>query len=102
LKIAKLHRFAKLEVVDAVRYYDKADDPSVSIDFRRRLRAALVDIREHPQRFPRYERSAVRRRLLGRFPYQIFYTDHGPYVHILAIAHTSRRPGYWKSRIAVA
>ncbi len=99
MKSVKLHRFAKQELVDAVRYYDSTDDPLVSADFRNRLRAALLEIREHPLRFPRYERSFVRRRLLGRFPYQIFYHNRPAYVRILAIAHTSRRPGYWKSRI---
>jgi plasmid stabilization system protein ParE len=102
LKITKLHRFEKQELVDAIGYYDSTDDLLVSADFRRRLRAALLEIREHPLRFPRYERSFVRRRLLGRFPYQIFYIDRPAYVHILAIARTSRRPGYWKSRITVA
>jgi len=102
LKTAKLNRFAKQELVDAVRYYDDTGDPSVSDDFRRRLRAALLEIRENPLRFPKYKRSFVRRLLLGRFPYQIFYVDRPGYVDILAIAHTSRRSSYWKSRMTVA
>lgn len=38
---------------------------------------------------------------MERFPYHFFYL-HLPSserVTILAVAHTSRRPGYWKSRI---
>jgi plasmid stabilization system protein ParE len=39
--------------------------------------------------------------VIGRYPYVIFYEDEPERVHILAVAHTSRRPGYWKTRIAV-
>jgi plasmid stabilization system protein ParE len=101
LKNVKLHRFANRELVESVQYYDSTEDSLVSADFRSRLRAALLEIREHPLRFPRYEHSFVRRRLLGRFPFQILYVDYPDHVHILAIAHTSRRPGYWRKRIAV-
>ena len=31
----------------------------------------------------------------------IFYIDYPEYIRVLAVAHTSRRPGYWKTRIAV-
>ena len=36
-----------------------------------------------------------------RFPYVIFYAEYPERVHVLAVAHTSRRPGYWKKRIAI-
>lgn len=40
----------------------------------------------------------VRRVPVARFPYYIAYltTDDG--VHVLAVSHDHRRPGYWKSR----
>jgi hypothetical protein len=38
---------------------------------------------------------------LDRFPYLILYLDYPDRIRILALAHTSRRPGYWKTRIAV-
>ncbi len=38
---------------------------------------------------------------MERFPYHLFYlhVSGSEIITILAVAHTSRRPGYWKSRI---
>ena len=36
-------------------------------------------------------------RVLG-FPYYVAYRIREHEIYIVAIAHTSRRPGYWKSR----
>ena len=36
---------------------------------------------------------------VNRFPYVlIFQTDGGGVVKVVAVAHTSRRPGYWRRR----
>ena len=39
-----------------------------------------------------------RRKLLERFPYGIIYRIEGEEILIVALAHTSRRPGYWQNR----
>jgi hypothetical protein len=40
-----------------------------------------------------------RRFLLHRFPYLLIYREREDgVIQILAVAHTSRRPGYWKER----
>ncbi|MDP2817926.1 MAG: type II toxin-antitoxin system RelE/ParE family toxin [Polaromonas sp.] len=33
-----------------------------------------------------------------RFPYTLFFRIDGEFVRVLAIAHQSRRPGYWAER----
>jgi hypothetical protein len=35
---------------------------------------------------------------MRRFPYSLIYTVIGDEVRILAVAHHSRRPGYWRGR----
>lgn len=42
---------------------------------------------------------AVRKRVLQRFPYDLFYTFDEDMLSILAIAHQKRRPGYWVARM---
>jgi len=44
--------------------------------------------------------SARGRRLfpIGRYPFSILYRVDGSVVRISAIAHHSRRPGYWRGR----
>jgi len=40
----------------------------------------------------------IRRCRLRRFPYSVVYTQDGPDILVLAIAHQHRKPGYWKRR----
>jgi len=40
----------------------------------------------------------VRRKLLRRFPYVVVFIEFPTAVHIVAVAHAHRRPGYWKDR----
>ncbi len=37
----------------------------------------------------------VRRALLPRFPYGLFYVVRGNHVHVLAVLHDARNPGHW-------
>ena len=39
----------------------------------------------------------IRRTLLPRFPYGVFYTVRNDLVHILAVVHNSRNPKRWPS-----
>lgn len=41
----------------------------------------------------------TRRLLLRNFPYLLVYRRRGNGLQIVAIAHTSRRPGYWRDRL---
>lgn len=41
----------------------------------------------------------VRRVLLDRFPYAIVLLDTAEEVHVVAVAHLKRRPGYWSRRL---
>ena len=42
----------------------------------------------------------VRRIPLRRYPFMLFYVVSAEMVRVLAVAHTSREPGYWASRVA--
>ena len=39
--------------------------------------------------------TGVRRFLLTRFPYALLYRIEPEAIHLLAVAHTKRLPGYW-------
>ncbi|WP_415879455.1 type II toxin-antitoxin system RelE/ParE family toxin [Methylomonas sp. TEB] len=38
---------------------------------------------------------SVRRALLPRFPFGVFYVVHGDLVHVLAVVHDARNPNRW-------
>jgi plasmid stabilization system protein ParE len=59
-------------------------------------RAAMM-VLENPMRGAIF-RGVSRRYLLRRFPYGIIYQATDEELRIVAVAHHSRRPGYWAKR----
>jgi toxin ParE1/3/4 len=101
LKASTVHRLAKREIREAISYYEHTDDPELADDFQAKLRVALLEVRQNPQRYSRWKDTRARKHRMERFPYLIFYIDYPDRIRVLAVAHTSRRPDCWKSRIAV-
>ena len=99
MKASTVHRLAKREIREAISYYQHTDDLALADDFQAKLRTALIEVRQNPQRYSRWKDTIARKHRMERFPYLIFYVDYPERVRILAVAHTSRRPGYWKTRI---
>ncbi len=96
-----LHPDAVAEATAAGDWYD-AQRPGLGADLAGELERAFEMIRESPQTWPAWPGApaglGVRRFLLPRFPFALAYVVHGDEAVVLAIAHTSRRPGYWLSR----
>jgi toxin ParE1/3/4 len=61
------------------------------------MERALSFISEKPESWPAFE-AGTRRFLLRRFPYSIVYRLCGEEIQVVAIAHTKRRPRYWRDR----
>jgi len=72
---------------------------SLGIEFLEETDRAVATIREAPERWRIIEQS-VRRYLLPRFPYAIYYRNYPDHLHILAFKHHSRHPDYWRYRIS--
>jgi len=100
LKPIAYHVEAIREADSAAAYYFK-NDPRVVHDFLEALERVMAEIQAAPHRWPCEGKTSARRRHLKRFPYTIFYLNEPEKIFILAVAHTSRRPGYWKTRISV-
>ena len=67
--------------------------------FLRQVRARLDQIRENPRAWATVLRS-VRRAVLKRFPYGIYYEEQGERVVVLAVYHFKRSPDGWMSRVS--
>jgi plasmid stabilization system protein ParE len=61
------------------------------------LAEALGRIMEAPERWP-IMAAGIRRYVLRSHPFLIFYVVSDETVKVLAIAHASRRPDYWRRR----
>jgi plasmid stabilization system protein ParE len=57
-------------------------------------------IGENPTAWPVANRKRnVRKFLLARFPYAVYYVPRQDEILVLAVAHGARRPGYWRHRL---
>ena len=94
----EFHPEALDEYNEAAHRYAKRE-PGLDLRFIVCVENAIEMIIEDPLRWRRFDED-VRRCLTRVFPYGIFYTVEADFVLIVAIAHCSREPGYWKNRIA--
>jgi len=88
---------AKEEMIASAKYYDKKA-PDLGNEFLDEINRIVDEIAISPNRWPIIE-SNIRRVILKRFPYSIFYIEKEKEIIILAIAHQKRRGYYWKKRI---
>ena len=94
---ARLHDDASKEYDAAFDWYlERSDDAALGFDAE--VNRAIGLIVESPQRWP-IGPHGTRRFLLRRFPFFLIYRERTPVeIQIVAVAHTSRKPGYWKHR----
>jgi len=93
----RLHTLAWREVDEADVWY-LSRDYDTSVEFLSDLDAALEAISDAPQRWPKYLHG-TRRFVMQRFPFSVVYLDGPEFIAIVAVAHSKRRPGYWKGRL---
>jgi plasmid stabilization system protein ParE len=94
----------KIEFHDeAAAEYDASFDwylgrsPDAARNFDSAVEDALSQIRQAPLRWASGPFN-TRRYLLQRFPFLLIYREQSPdEIQIIAVAHTSRRPAYWKT-----
>ena len=91
------HPDAEAELLEAVRWY-AGKDKKLANRFLREFDAAINLIQASPDRSRLVEHD-VRRFLMRRFPYGIYYRYEGDELRILVVKHHSRHPDYWKYRL---
>ncbi len=92
------HCDADVELVSAAKYYE-CQREHLGRKFLHAVHNALASIGENPERFSFYDKPARACRVTG-FPYRVVYEDLPDAVYILAIAHMSREPNYWRTRLS--
>jgi plasmid stabilization system protein ParE len=93
----RFHPAAREEFRETVRWY-RARSGIAGTEFRIAVTKAVREIVEVPHRWPKYLHG-TRRFVLLRFPLSVVYLDDPDSVMIVAVAHSKRRPGYWRNRI---
>jgi plasmid stabilization system protein ParE len=93
----RLLSVASLELGEAMAWY-RQRSPRAAENLWLRVQDARRSIILFPQAAPLIDRRA-RRFILSGFPYDLIYAALPDETVIVAFAHHSRRPGYWKDRL---
>ena len=87
---------AAAEIETAYRWYER-ERKGLGSEFLEALQKMVNAIAENPERFPTV-RKDIRRAVLRRFPYSIFYRVVSGHVVVIACFHGKRNPRVWSSR----
>jgi len=92
-----LHPDAEAEMANAARFYEQRTD-GLGGDFLDEVEQAFERIELAPEAWPRLE-GPVRRCLVERFPYGVYYRLDSAAIFVLAVMHSKKKPGAWKARL---
>jgi plasmid stabilization system protein ParE len=93
----RFHRLAEREYLSSYRWYSEQSAGRAE-RFAAAVEYAIERIARDPDAFP-IELGDYRRIRVSRFPYDHFFRRRSErLVAIVAVAHTSRRPHYWRHR----
>ena len=92
----EFHPEAELELIEAAVYYER-QVVGLGERFEAEIRRATDLLLVQPEIGIPAD-SHLRKFVLTRFPFTLFYVVSGNALRIEAVAHQYRRPGYWKLR----
>jgi plasmid stabilization system protein ParE len=96
MKVRQLE-VATAELREALAWY-RARSPRTAENLWLRVQVARRSMLLFPHAAPLLGKT-VRRFILSGFPYDMIYVAFPDEILIVAFAHHSRRPGYWRDRL---
>ena len=94
----RVRALARAEIAEIFEWY-LARSSEAPADFLAEIDAALAHIAEAPERFP-VVRGRMRRVLLRRFPYAVYYMVYPSVISVVGVIHGHRHPEAWLRRAA--
>jgi plasmid stabilization system protein ParE len=91
-----VRRLAQAEIAEAFEWY-RARSTSAASDFLTEVDRALVEIEHEPERFPLVN-GQLRRTLLRRFPYAVYFKVYARSISVVGVIHGHRHPDVWRTR----
>ncbi|OGA26836.1 MAG: hypothetical protein A3I01_11605 [Betaproteobacteria bacterium RIFCSPLOWO2_02_FULL_65_24] len=92
----EFHPEAEMELIEAAAHYE-LQVPGLGERFEAEVRRATEVLLEHPNIGSPAD-PHLRRFILNRFPFTLYYSATFDVLRVEVVAHQSRRPGYWRSR----
>ncbi|WP_084481217.1 type II toxin-antitoxin system RelE/ParE family toxin [Ruania albidiflava] len=101
----RFHPEARAELLADVKWYDDREF-GLGGRFGLAVRSAVDAAAQSPDSWalwPGWDREpVVRSKGVGDFPYRVVYVVRNESLIVVAVAHTKRRPGYWRERVPAA
>lgn len=94
----RIREEAENDLSDAAIWYEQQRS-GLGQEFLDCALSTLHSLSENPRQYPVvHESKNVRRALLGRFPFGVFYVVNSEFILVYAVMHASRHPRRWQSR----
>jgi len=87
---------AESDLLDAAQWYEQCRD-GLGAAFLDEVLSTIHHIAEHPLLYARVHED-IRRVMIRRFPFGVFYLLEADRVIVFAVMHASRDPARWKER----
>jgi len=88
---------AQLELGQAFDWYESQSD-GLGLEFLLATQAAQESLKRNPELYQKSYRD-IRKALIQRFPFAIFYTCSKEIIFVLAVYHASRNPAALKDKL---
>lgn len=93
----KILKAAKSDIQHAKIWYNFQKE-SLGNEFLFEIEKLLTQIQTNPKQFPK-NRHVIRKAVLKRFPYCLFFAIQSNTIKIIAVFHNSRNPIIWEQRL---
>jgi toxin ParE1/3/4 len=90
-----LTQIARIELIEAQGWYER--EAGLGRRFRESIDALIGRMSNNPRQFPIVYKN-VRRALLRRYPYSLFFIMDLDELFVIACFHASRDPSHWQRR----
>lgn len=87
---------AAIDVLEAAKWYQKNLD-GLGDRFLTSIDSAIDTLQQNPEAFPKVYKE-LRRILIKKFPFGIFYSIEKERIILFAVFHVSRNPRSWQKR----
>ena len=94
----EIREAAEQEFNDAADWYF-IEDAMVSDKFVIAIETTLAKINRNPDAYPVVFGNEIRRAVVNKFPFSIYFMVDDEFVSILSIFHNSRNPLIWRGRV---
>jgi plasmid stabilization system protein ParE len=90
-------KLAKLEFHNSIKFYE-AQQKGLGKRFENDIKKSIDTILEFPNAFHKID-NKIRKYVVDKFPYNIYYLTEDDTIVILSIASQRKKPLYWIDRV---